>query len=1350
MERVRNAIGLVVFGLLLSACGGGGGNGGEGGSGGGTQPPASFTVSTTTAGNGGGTTSPGSRTVTQGGTTSFTIAPAQDSAIASVSGCGGSLSGTIYTTGAINSNCTVTATFDVASYLVAATASSGGSISPDSVNVTHGNTMAFTVTPDSGHEIESVSGCGGTLSGNTYTTGLVMAACSVSARFRQSPVTPPPATFTVTTSTSGTGTGTITPGSATVTQGQTASFTLTPGTGSEIDSVMGCGGSLSGNTYSTGPINANCQVTASFRAVVAPPPASYSVTTTTSGNGTGSISPGSANVMAGQTASFQVNPAEGSSISSVTGCGGALSGNTYTTGPINANCQMTTTFSLNSYTVTANAGQGGSISPTTTSVEHSSTVTFNVTPETGHSIASVSGCEGTLNGATYTTGPVYANCLVTATFSLNTYPVTATAGAGGSISPSSVTVDHGSAVSFSVTAQTGFSIASVSGCNGSLDGMTYTTGSISAACSVTASFSQNVYEVTANAGEGGSIDPAFVAVVHGATTTFSVTVDEGYAVTFVDGCDGAMIGDTYQTGPIVGACEVNAQFGILPVATLLEAEAKPRAVNLTWHDTGADFYNIYYSSVPDCPPENYSVCPGGTLVPNVPSPYEVRGLENGQNYWFYIESVTTGGTARSNEVGARPDKLVIDGSVQAISLDEEGNVYIGGRFRGLTPRTGNGVPIGKASGRPGAFETVNGQVHAAIPDGEGGWYIGGAFTEVGGISRLRLAHILGNGRLGAWNPVANGPVYALVHQDEIVYAGGSFSTIDGAPRDRLAAIDENGSLLPWNPQANGQVSSLAVSQDVVYLGGSFTSISGATRNRLAAVGVDGILRSWNPDANDRIKALAIIDDTVYAGGWFTSIGGVPRNHLAAISAEGTLRTWNPNPNGRVEAVTTVQNTIFVGGRFDQISGLPRTTIAAIHRDGTLLAWSPNIRYEWTPVSSNGYVFALAADADTVYIGGSFSSVDGYERINLASVTVDGTLTPWNPRANWDVYALGVSAGSVYVGGSFSGIGGERRSNLASMTPDGILREWGPSTNETVHEVVAVDGTVYIGGYFDQVEGRSRSGLAAIATDGTLLDWNPNPRWQWDGGSAPGEIYAIAVLQGVVYIGGRFNSVGDVNRNGLAAIALDETVHAWNPDVIFDGGSTPRAGTVRSMVISGSTVYAGGDFTRVSNTTRNGIAAVDIDGSLLAWNPDVGSSLSTTGAGEVFSLAIAADTVYVGGYFTSIGGVPRKSVAAVGVDGALKDWNPGIGVSSSDDPGYVSALAIENEDVYVGGSFNMVGGALRSGLVKITNNGTLDPWDPRVGGQVSTLYVRHSKLYLGGHFLEIAGEAISGFAVLPVD
>jgi serine protease len=69
-------------------------------------------------------------------------------------------------------------------YTVTASASEGGTISPQSVAVSRGNRATFTVSPSPGYVIQSVTGCGGTLAGSTYTTAPVSGECQVRATFR--------------------------------------------------------------------------------------------------------------------------------------------------------------------------------------------------------------------------------------------------------------------------------------------------------------------------------------------------------------------------------------------------------------------------------------------------------------------------------------------------------------------------------------------------------------------------------------------------------------------------------------------------------------------------------------------------------------------------------------------------------------------------------------------------------------------------------------------------------------------------------------------------------------------------------------------------------------------------------------------------------------------------------------------------------------------------------------------------------------------------------------------------------------------------------------------------------------
>lgn len=147
------------------------------------------------------------------------------------------------------------------------------------------------------------------------------------------------------------------------------------------------------------------------------------------------------------------------------------------------------------YLVTPSVVGSGTISPQgVQTVNSNSNTSFTVTPNSGFNIASVTGCSGSLAGSTYTTGAIAGNCSVVATFAVPqlTYTVTASAGAGGTINPSGpITLNANATRSYTVTANNGYTLAGVTGCNGSLTGNTYNTAGITSNCNVSASFSAN-------------------------------------------------------------------------------------------------------------------------------------------------------------------------------------------------------------------------------------------------------------------------------------------------------------------------------------------------------------------------------------------------------------------------------------------------------------------------------------------------------------------------------------------------------------------------------------------------------------------------------------------------------------------------------------------------------------------------------------------------------------------------------------------------------------------------------------------------------------------------------------------
>lgn len=125
------------------------------------------------------------------------------------------------------------------------------------------------------------------------------------------------------------------------------------------------------------------------------------------------------------------------------------------------------------YTITATAGENGSISPNgSVTVTEGDNQTFTITANSGYHIEDVL-VDGKSVGAvsTYTFEDVAANHTITATFDRNSsgggggttrYTITAEAGDGGSISPSgNVRVDRGDDQTFRITAEDGYVIADV-------------------------------------------------------------------------------------------------------------------------------------------------------------------------------------------------------------------------------------------------------------------------------------------------------------------------------------------------------------------------------------------------------------------------------------------------------------------------------------------------------------------------------------------------------------------------------------------------------------------------------------------------------------------------------------------------------------------------------------------------------------------------------------------------------------------------------------------------------------------------------------------------------------------------
>jgi hypothetical protein len=131
----------------------------------------------------GGKISPAINMVESGHATTFNVTPDTGYQIDDISGCGGSLTQNSYKTAVINAQCTVTVSFKLSTYKITTQATTGGQISPESIDVSYNTNASFTISTDIGYKIGSVTGCNGTLNNNEYVTGTITSDCQINATF---------------------------------------------------------------------------------------------------------------------------------------------------------------------------------------------------------------------------------------------------------------------------------------------------------------------------------------------------------------------------------------------------------------------------------------------------------------------------------------------------------------------------------------------------------------------------------------------------------------------------------------------------------------------------------------------------------------------------------------------------------------------------------------------------------------------------------------------------------------------------------------------------------------------------------------------------------------------------------------------------------------------------------------------------------------------------------------------------------------------------------------------------------------------------------------------------------------
>jgi hypothetical protein len=224
-------------------------------------------------------------------------------------------------------------------------------------------------------------------------------------------------------------------------------------------------------------------------------------------------------------------------------------------------------------------------------------------------------------------------------------------------------------------------------------------------------------------------------------------------------------------------------------------------------------------------------------------------------------------------------------------------------------------------------------------------------------------------------------------------------------------------------------------------------------------------------------------------------------------------------------------------------------------------------------ASNVIPITMAISGSTLYLGGSFTYINGEKRNRLAAINkYTGKLLSFNPDITvtsgiCNINAIALSGTNMYVGGRFSSVSGVARNNLASFnTETGQLQPWNPDANNLINSISIYGDDVFVAGSFTAVSGSTRNRIASVnKTTGALQSANPN---------MSGLVLAGIIDGSTYYVGGTFTTAGGITRNRLAAFSLPSfSLASWDPNASV---------SARPLLASGSYIYVGGFYTTLGS------------------------------------------------------------------------------------------------------------------------------------------------------------------------
>ncbi|MGO4301575.1 LamG-like jellyroll fold domain-containing protein [Leifsonia sp. RAF41] len=242
--------------------------------------------------------------------------------------------------------------------------------------------------------------------------------------------------------------------------------------------------------------------------------------------------------------------------------------------------------------------------------------------------------------------------------------------------------------------------------------------------------------------------------------------------------------------------------------------------------------------------------------------------------------------------------------------------------------------------------------------------------------------------------------------------------------------------------------------------------------------------------------------------------------------------------------------------------------------------------------------------------------------------------------------------------------------------------------------------------------------------------------------------------------------------GSIALSPADEAQALSPDLPFSADALPTwqtNGTVWQVAASHGRMVVGGTFSEIrpgagqSGTARTLQSLAILDAATGAPDACQLPVAFSGGTASVYAVKTAPDgnSVFIGGQFTSVGGVAVTRLAEINVETCTVTPFRVSGISS-----YVLEIEPSADAVYFGGVFQTVGGQTRRSFAKVNRAGALQTAfvanasgasqdlystvvvpDKNARGDALQLSPDGTRLAIGGDWFDINGSATHSFAVV---